>query len=113
MGCRDDVWFARSEEYRVWRSLAGDTTVVFTLEGVRPAAVDEDDRDELRATFERYPNPALMADHLRALPENKPVIAGLFVDGTGNVFVSRKPRGSTRAQPSTYSAKTGSSCGPR
>ena len=88
LGCRDDVWFARSEEYRVHRrSLAGDTTVVFTLEGVRPAAVDEDDRDELRATFERYPNPALMADHLRALPENKPVIAGLFVDGTGNVFV--------------------------
>lgn len=92
MGCRDDVWFAPSSEYRVYRrSLAGDTTVVFTLEGVRPAAVDEDDRDEVRATFERYPElasaSALMADHLRALPEHKPVIAGLFVDGAGHVFV--------------------------
>lgn len=92
LGCRDDVWFAPSNEYRVYRrTLAGDTTVVFTLEGVRPAAVDEDDRDEVRATFERYPElasaSALMADHLRALPENKPVIAGLFVDGAGHVFV--------------------------
>ena len=88
LGCRDDVWFASSGEYRVYRrTLAGDTTVVFTLEGVRPAAVDEADRDELRATFERYNNPPLMADHLRALPERKPVIAGLFVDGAGHVFV--------------------------
>ena len=90
LGCRDDVWFASSGEYRVYRrSLAGDTTVVLTLEEVRPAAVDEADRDEVRATFERYPElgAALMADHLRALPENKPVIAGLFVDGAGYVFV--------------------------
>ena len=63
--------------------------MVLTLEEVRPAAVDEADRDEVRATFERYPElgAALMADHLRALPENKPVIAGLFVDGAGHVFV--------------------------
>ena len=86
--CNDDVWFAPGGEYRVYRrSLAGDTTVVFTLEGVRPAAVDEADRDEVRAPFERRPNPALMGDYLRALPENKPVIAGLFVDGAGHVFV--------------------------
>lgn len=92
LGCRDDVWFARSSEYRVYRrSLAGDTTVVFALEGVRPAAVDEADRNEVRATFERYPDLAsaspLMGDYLRALPEHKPVIAGLFVDGGGHVFV--------------------------
>lgn len=88
LGCRDDVWFANGGEYRVHRrSLAGDTTVVFTLEGVRPAAVDEADRDEVRAIFERRPNPVLMAEHLRALPEHKPVIAGLFVDGAGHVFV--------------------------
>ena len=90
LGCRDDVWFAPSGEYRVYRrSLAGDTITVFTLEGVRPAAVDEADRDELRATFERFRElgSALMADHLRALPEHKPIIAGLFVDGAGHVFV--------------------------
>ena len=28
-----------------------------------------------------------MGDYLRALPEHKPVIAGLFVDGAGHVFV--------------------------
>ena len=88
LGCNDDVWFAPGGEYRVYRrSLTGDTTVVFTLEGVRPAAVDEADRDEVRAPFERRPNPALMGDYLRALPESKPVIAGLFVDGAGHVFV--------------------------
>ena len=88
LGCRDNVWFVSSGEYRVYsRSLAGDTTVVFTLNGVRPAAVDEADRDDMRATFERYSNPALMGDYLRALPEHKPVIAGLFVDGAGHVFV--------------------------
>lgn len=89
LGCRDDIWFASSGEYRVHRrSLAGDTAVVFTLEGVRPAPVDEADRDELRATFERYGAPALLRDYLQALPENKPVIAGLFVDGAGHVFVA-------------------------
>ncbi len=89
LGCRDDVWFASSGEYRVYRrSLAGDTAVVFTLGGVRPAPVDEADRDELRATFERYGAPALLRDYLQALPENKPVIVGLFVDGAGHVFVA-------------------------
>ena len=90
LGCRDEVWFANSGEYRVYRrSLAGDTTLVFTLDGVRPAAVDETDRGEVRATFERYRElgVALMEDHLRALPEHKPVIAALFVDGAGHVFV--------------------------
>ena len=89
LGCRDDIWFASSGEYRVYRrSLAGDTTVVFTLAGVRPAPVDEADRDELRARFERYGAPALLRDYLQALPENKPVIVGLFVDGAGHVFVA-------------------------
>ena len=89
LGCRDDIWFASSGEYRVYRrSLAGDTAVVFTLGGVRPAPVDEADRDELRATFERYGAPALLRDYLQALPENKPVIVGLFVDGAGHVFVA-------------------------
>ncbi len=88
LGCRDDVWFAHSGEYRVHRrSLAGDTTVAFTLEGVRPAAVDEADRDEVRSLFARNPDLASMQDHLRALPDHKPVIAGLFVDGAGHVFV--------------------------
>lgn len=88
LGCRDDVWFAHSGEYRVRRrTLAGDTTLAFTLKGIRPAAVDEDDRDEVRSMFTRRPNLALMHDHLRALPERKPVIAGLFVDGGGHVFV--------------------------
>lgn len=99
LGCSDDVWFASSGEYRVYRrSLAGDTAVVFTLGGVRPAPVDEADRDELRATFERYGAPALLRDYLRALPENKPVIVGLFVDGAGHVFVAPE---TSRVEPGT------------
>ena len=37
--------------------------------------------------FQRRPNPEMMADYLRALPERKPVIINIFVDGAGHVFV--------------------------
>ena len=88
LGCSGDIWFALGGEYRLYRrSLAGDTTVIATLEGVRLAEVDEADRDEVRAPFERRPNPALMADYLRALPAMKPIITNIFVDGAGHVFV--------------------------
>ena len=87
-GCGGDLWFALSGEYRLYRrSLEGDTTVIATLDGVRAADIDEADRDEVRAMFQRRPNPALMGDYLRTLPEKKPVIINLFVDGAGHVFV--------------------------
>ena len=88
LGCSGDLWFALSGEYRLYRrTLEGDTTLVATLDGVRPAAIDEADRDEVRAMFQRRPNPALMGDYLRALPDKKPVIINIFVDGAGHVFV--------------------------
>ncbi|MXW19052.1 MAG: 6-bladed beta-propeller [Gemmatimonadetes bacterium] len=88
LGCNDDVWFAHSGEYRLYRrSLEGDTTRIATLDGVTPPAVDEADRDEVRALFERRPNPAMMNDYLRTLPDKKPIIVNLFVDGAGHVFV--------------------------
>ena len=88
LGCNDNIWFALSGEYRLYgRSLEGDTTLIATLDGVTPADIDEADRDEVRAPFERRPNPAVMGDYLRTLPEKKPVIVNIFVDGAGHVFV--------------------------
>ena len=66
-GCSGDLWFALSGEYRLYRrSLEGDTTLIATLDGVRAADIDEADRDEVRAMFQRRPNPALMGDYLFA-----------------------------------------------
>ena len=88
LDCADGLWFAHTDEYKLFRrTLDGDTTVVATLDGPRPAEVDEADRDWVRAVFERRPNPPLVADHLRALPARKPIIVEIFVDGAGHVFV--------------------------
>ena len=88
LGCHGDIWFASSGEYRLFRrSLEGDTTLIATLDGVAAEDIDETDRDEIRAMFERRPNPALVADYLRTLPDTKPIIAKIFVDGAGHVFV--------------------------
>ena len=87
-GCNGDLWFARSQEYRLYRrTLEGDTTVIATLDGVTAADIDEADRDRIRAMFQRRPNPELMADYLNALPKSKPVVRKIFVDGVGHVFV--------------------------
>ena len=86
--CKGGIWFARGDEYRLYRrSLEGDTTIVAILEGPRAADIDESDRDEVRAAFERRPNPAMMGDYLRTLPANKPIISHIAADGAGHVFV--------------------------
>lgn len=86
--CGGGIWFARGNEYRLYRrSLDGDTTVIATLEGIRAADIDEADREEVRAPFERRPNPAVMGDYLRTLPAKKPIIAHIAADGAGHVFV--------------------------
>ena len=86
--CGGGIWFARGDEYRLYRrSLDGDTTIVATLEGLRAADIDESDRNEVRASFERRPNPATMGDYLRTLPARKPIIGHISADGAGHVFV--------------------------
>ena len=88
LDCRGGIWFARGDEYRLYRrSLGGETTIVATLEGPRAADIDESDRNEVRASFERRPNPALMGDYLRTLPAKKPIISHVSADGAGHVFV--------------------------
>ena len=86
--CGGGIWFARGDEYRLYRrSLDGDTTIVATLEGLRAADIDESDRNEVRASFERRPNPAEIGDYLRTLPARKPIIGHISADGAGHVFV--------------------------
>jgi len=84
--CSGSFWFAQSGEYRLYkRTLEGDTTLITSLTDARPADVDEADRDELRRRFGE--RPAVLADQLRALPEEKPIIETMFVDGVGHMFV--------------------------
>ena len=84
--CDGNLWFAVSGEYRLYkRTLDGDTTLIATLVGPTLADVGESDRDEIRRVFAS--RPGVLADQLRALPERKPIIERLFVDGAGSVFV--------------------------
>ena len=84
--CTGSFWFALSGEYRLYkRTLEGDTTLITSLTDARPADVGEADRDELRRRFGT--RPAVLADQLRALPQKKPIIEAMFVDGEGHVFV--------------------------
>lgn len=84
--CRGGLWFAHSGEYRLYkRTLDGDTTVVTSLIDATPADVDEADRDEIRSVFESRPD--VLADQLRALPDKKPIIEAILVDGGGHVYV--------------------------
>ena len=84
--CRGSLWFAQSGEYRLYkRTLDGDTTVITSLTDAEPADVDETDRDEIRRIFGGQP--AAMADQLRALPDKKPVIEAMLVDGQGHLYV--------------------------
>lgn len=95
--CRGSFWFAQSGEYRLYRrTLEGDTTLITSLTDARPAEVDEADRDELRRRFGE--RPAVLADHLRALPERKPIIEAMFVDGEGHVYIMPE---TSRVEPGT------------
>ncbi len=79
-------WFVHSRDYRVYRrSLEGDTLLVVTLDA-EPAPVAEADVQAVRDEFARWPSP-LAEDYLNALPAEKPVVAAIFADGGGNLFV--------------------------
>ena len=95
--CSGSFWFAQSGEYRLYkRTLDGDTAVITALTDTRPADVDEADRDEVRRLFGE--RPAVLADQLRALPEKKPIIEKMFVDGAGHMFVIPE---TSRVEPGT------------
>ena len=95
--CSGSLWFAQSGEYRLYkRTLDGDTTVITSLVDARPADVNEADRDEIRRVFEGRPD--VLADQLRALPEKKPIIEAMFVDGAGHLFVIPE---TSRVEPGT------------
>ena len=95
--CSGSFWFAESGEYRLYkRTLDGDTTVITSLTDARPADVVEADRDEVRRLFGERPD--VLADQLRALPEKKPIVEKMFVDGAGHMFVIPE---TARVEPGT------------
>ena len=95
--CSGSFWFAQSGEYRLYRrTLEGDTTLITSLTDARPADIGEADRDEVRRRFGEWPE--MLADQLRALPEKKPIIEKMFVDGAGHLFVIPE---TSRVEPGT------------
>jgi len=79
------VWFAHSDEYRIYRrDLAGDTTLVFTL-SADPAPMRDEDRDRVRERWEDRPD--IGTAQLAALPEFKPVVHGIVPDNRGHLLV--------------------------
>lgn len=79
------IWFARSEEYRIYRrGLAGDTSLVFSL----PAAsipLGEAERATLRKNLSHLPD--LLSEILDALPETLPIVRRIVPDNAGHIFV--------------------------
>ena len=79
-------WFVHSRDYRVYRrSLEGDTLLVVTLDA-EPAPVAEADVQAVRDYFARRQS-RFAEGYLNGLPAEKPVVAAIFGDGGGNVFV--------------------------
>jgi hypothetical protein len=79
------VWFAHSQEYRVFRrGLEGDTTLAFRLP-VEAVPLGESEREYVRNRWRHRPD--ILAEQLEALPETKPVIYGIVPDNAGHVLV--------------------------
>lgn len=91
------LWLGHSQEYRlVRRTLAGDTTIVASID-VERAALEEDDRGYVR---EQIPEGSgLLSEYLEGLPEVRPVLHKIVPDNAGHLFVfvdvANEPRGST------------------
>lgn len=80
-----DIWFARTDEYRIYRrTTAGDTVLEITLPARRPA-VTEHDRAHVRKVLAG--RPGLAAAYLRVLPKERPILQRLITDAQGNLFV--------------------------
>lgn len=85
------LWSAMSDAYWIARlDSRGDTTLVIQVEHP-PAAVTSADREAfVAAARERGPDEERVARELvRAMPERKPVLAGLVVDDEGRLWVRR------------------------
>jgi hypothetical protein len=83
----DAIWFALTDEYKVYRrSLAGDTTMVITLDGVPPEPVTAAERDSIVRLYAQRPAGATEFP-LDEMPDVKPVITRLFDDRAGHLLV--------------------------
>lgn len=79
------IWFGRSPEYRIFkRTLAGDTTLAFSLEA-EGAALREADRENVRERWADRPD--IRGPQLDALPETRPILRGILPDNRGHVLV--------------------------
>lgn len=88
VGFQDDlggVWFAESRDYRVFRrDLDGDTTLIFSM-AADAAPIMESDREAVRTRLASRPE--MIRIYLEGLPDRKPVIRGLFGDGSRHIYV--------------------------
>lgn len=84
IGPRGDIWFASSQEYRLYRrTLEGDTTLALSLPA-QPVPVGEAERAYVRARVSR---PDLRPAYIESLPETKPLIHRILFSGSEHVLV--------------------------
>ena len=80
------VWFALTDAYEIHRrTLAGDTILTVTLVA-RPHLLDEADRAYVDS---RVSSPAsrFREEYLAALPEVRPILGRIVLDGAGHIYV--------------------------
>lgn len=89
------VWTAHSDRYEVIRlTSGGDTSLVVRVDAERNGNGDslrDDAIDEIRDWFEE--RGVMSIDWDAAVPEPPPILANLFVDGDGRVWVQRAGKG--------------------
>ena len=84
-------WRANSASYRISRTAEGGDTLVVIEAGLPVQPVTDEDRSEyVESTLDTRPELRREAEEVAALmPDVKPILAGMFVDDEGRLWVER------------------------
>ena len=84
-------WRANSASYRIARTAEGGDTLVVIEAGLPVQPVTDEDRSEyVESTLDTRPELRREAEEVAALmPDVKPILAGMFVDDEGRLWVER------------------------
>ena len=99
-------WRANSASYRIARTAEGGDTLVVIEAGLPVQPVTDEDRSEyVESTLDTRPELRREAEEVAALmPDVKPILAGMFVDDEGRLWVERVTPSDAPAFYDRYSA---------
>jgi hypothetical protein len=101
----ENIWAARSEEYRIHRlNQHGDTILTIEAAEAGVAVTDADRSRWYGIIASNASNPRLVRDQMeRVLPTTKPVIEHIVTDEVGNLLVQRRGRSDKEARLDVFS----------